>query len=75
MLAYSKRRVFLGATRHNGQRMLASSKGSHKLLKLVDFQRLVSRMISQRGLTEPKKGVFKMWIEHGRHDWQAPKFT
>jgi hypothetical protein len=20
----------------------------------------------QRGLTEPKKGVFKMWIEHGR---------
>jgi len=22
-----------------------------------------------------KKGVSTMWIEHGRHDWQAPKFT
>jgi hypothetical protein len=36
-----------------------------------------SLVLCQRGLTDraKQKGVVKMWIEHGRHDWQAPKFT
>ena len=48
--------------------------GSDKPTKHSLFSQTIT-ILSEGADWAQKKGVVKMWIEHGRHDWQAPKFT